>query len=115
MPLLLLSVLLDGPRAVAHGVLDAGWTGWASVLYIGALSTTVGYALWGHLLTLYPATTVAPFALLVPLFGAVAAELTLGEAFGPTRLVGMGLILLGLVVNVLGARLRPREQRQAFR
>ncbi len=45
--------------------------------------------MWGHLLRLYPAIVVAPFALLVPVFGLLAARLTLGERFDGLRLGGV--------------------------
>jgi O-acetylserine/cysteine efflux transporter len=54
---------------------------------------------------------VAPFSLLVPIFGAGSAALVLGEQFGPARLLGMVLILLGLATVALPVarllRLRP--------
>jgi O-acetylserine/cysteine efflux transporter len=65
------------------------------------LSTLVGFGIWGGLLKRYPASTVAPFSLLVPIFGAASAALVYGESFGPGRLAGMALILLGLAVVAL--------------
>jgi O-acetylserine/cysteine efflux transporter len=69
-------------------------------------STLVGYGLWAHLLKHYRATTVAPFALLVPIIAALSASFLLGERFGPTRLVGMGLTLAGLAAIAMPVRAR---------
>ena len=77
------------------------------MLYIAIISTTFGYAVWGHLLKLYPAATAAPFSLLVPVSGTLSAAFLLGESFGPVRLAGMGLILAGLAVLVIGPRPTP--------
>lgn len=44
---------------------------------------------------------MTPFALLAPFFAAYASSLVFGERFGTLRLVGMGLVLLGLAVIVL--------------
>lgn len=110
-PLFALSILLDGPVTIVQGLSAMSWSGTGAVLYIAALSTILCYAVWGHLLKLYPAGTVAPFSLLVPIFGALSARIVLGEQFQETRIIGIMLILAGLVIVVapLGrARLAPR-------
>lgn len=60
----------------------------------------LGYTIWGSLLRRYPAATVTPFALLIPFVAAYASSLAFGERFGPLRLAGMALVLLGLAVIV---------------
>lgn len=112
LPLLALSLALDGPAAVGHALATINWRGAGAVLYIAVLSTTLCFAIWGRLLKRYPASTVAPFSLLVPIFGAVSAALVLGERFGATRIAGMALILLGLVVLIAPVR-RPALLRRA--
>jgi O-acetylserine/cysteine efflux transporter len=104
LPALALSAALDGPGAWPRALALAPWSGWASALYLGLVATTLAYALWGSLLRRHPASTVAPFALLVPLVGAVAAALVFGERFGPVRLAGMAVVLLGLAVILVPAR-----------
>jgi O-acetylserine/cysteine efflux transporter len=101
LPLLGLAWAIDGRTALLAAVANTGWLGAGAVLYIGVLSTLVGFGIWGSLLKRYPASTVAPFALLVPIFGAGSAALVYGESFGPGRLAGMALILLGLAVVAL--------------
>lgn len=97
-PLFMLSLLLDGPEAIGQALLALNWSGVWAVLYISVLSTTLGFGIWGWLMKQYPAATVAPFSLLVPIFGAASAALVLGERFGPARLTGMALIVAGLVI-----------------
>jgi len=75
----------------------------------------LAYAIWGGLLRRYPAATVAPFALLIPFVAAYASSLAFGERFGPLRLAGMALVLLGLAVIVApgaGAPGRARHSRE---
>jgi O-acetylserine/cysteine efflux transporter len=100
-PFLLLSFLIDGREAVAAALsqLDAPRIG--SVLYLAGIATIIGYSLWGTLLRIYPASTVAPFSLLVPVFGMATATLVLGEQFGSLRLAGAALLLVGLAVIVV--------------
>jgi O-acetylserine/cysteine efflux transporter len=101
LPMLGLACVVDGPAALLHALAATTWLGYAAVLYIGVVSTLVGYGIWGLLLRHYAAITVAPFALLVPVVGVVSSALLYGERFGPRRLVGMILILSGLAVVAL--------------
>ncbi len=103
-PQFLISLALEGPDRIAGAFADATWLTIGAVAYIAFVSTTFGYAAWGHLLRTYPAATAAPFALLVPVSGTISSYLILGERFGPLRLAGMALILVGLAVIVFGPR-----------
>ena len=88
MPLLGLSLAFEGPRAIgdAFGAVDLG--GLAALAYIVGPSTLFGFAAWTSLVRRYPAAVVAPFTLLVPVFGIAAAALTLGERPSAAELVG---------------------------
>jgi O-acetylserine/cysteine efflux transporter len=109
-PLYLLSLLIEGPGATTAAFAGATWLRVGAVLYIAIVSTTLGYAAWGHLLKLYPTATVAPFSLLVPVSGTLSAALILGESFGPARLAGMGLIFIGLGILVIRRGTRPEPE-----
>lgn len=101
LPAFLISGLRDGwfdlPRALA----SASLSGLLSVLYLGAIATVFAYAVWGHLLRLYPAAVVTPFALLTPIVGAIASAIVFGEQFGWLRVGGIILMLVGLAIIVL--------------
>jgi len=107
LPALALSVALDGPGALPRALARSPWSGLAAALFLGLVSTTLAYAIWGGLLRRYPAATVTPFALLVPFVGAAASALVFGERFGPVRLSGMVLVLAGLAVIVAPSAARP--------
>jgi O-acetylserine/cysteine efflux transporter len=106
LPLLGLSLAFDGPHAIGHALrhVDAG--GIAALAYIVGPSTLFGFASWSGLLRRYPAATVAPFTLLVPIFGIAAAALTLGERPSVAELAGAGVVIGGLLYG-----LRPQSQR----
>ena len=106
-PFLLLSLAFEGPARIGAAIGGATWLTIGALLYIAVVSTTFGYAVWGHLLRIYPAATAAPFSLLVPVSGTISAALILNESFGPVRLIGMALILAGLAVLMLGPRPTP--------
>lgn len=112
-PLFLLSLAFEGWPAIVSGVTGMGFVGAGSVLYLALLATLVGFGLWGFLLRNHPASTVAPFSLLVPLFGTLSSWLVLGETFSPLRVAGMGLILLGLATIALPLPPFLKKQRAA--
>lgn len=112
-PLFALSLAIEGWPAIVTGVTGMGLVGAGSVLYLALLATLVGFGLWGFLLKNHPASTVAPFSLLVPLFGTLSSWLVLGETFSPLRVAGMGLILLGLATIALPLPAFAKRQRAA--
>ena len=101
LPMLLISLAIDGPPAIGPVISGSMWVSLLAVLYISVAATLGGYALWGHLLRLYPASSVAPFALLVPVFGLIAARITLAEQLSAMRLTGIAVLALGLVIASL--------------
>jgi O-acetylserine/cysteine efflux transporter len=105
-PLLLLSLLLEGPQTMAAGLAAAGPGVWAAVLWQSAGNTLFGYGAWAWLLARHSAATITPMALLVPVFGMGASALLLGEALPGWKLAAGSLVLAGLALNVLWPRLR---------
>jgi O-acetylserine/cysteine efflux transporter len=104
LPLLALALAVDGPQATWHSLWQMSLTGWASMLFIGVVSTCVAYWLWGRLLRDHTAAQVVPFALLVPFVGAAASNVVFGETFGPLRLAGMITVVGGIAVMLLSKR-----------
>jgi O-acetylserine/cysteine efflux transporter len=104
-PLLALSLLFEGPAAIAAGVRAADGATWAAVVWQAAGNTLFGYAAWGWLLARHPAATVAPLALGVPVFGLASSALWLGEALPPWLLAAAALVLGGLALNLLWPRI----------
>jgi O-acetylserine/cysteine efflux transporter len=93
LPLLCLSLAFEGPSEIGEALSGVDLGGIGAVLYIAFAATTVGWALWARLMGLYPASMVAPFALLVPIFGLAFAALLLGEPVGARELIGVLLTL----------------------
>jgi O-acetylserine/cysteine efflux transporter len=104
LPLLALAVAVDGPQATWQSLEQMSSTGWISMLFIGAITTSIAYWLWGRLLRDYTAAQVVPFALLVPFVGAAASSVVFGETFGPLRLAGMITVVGGIAVMLLSKR-----------
>lgn len=104
-PLLVLSLLLEGPQAIAIGLARADWAVWAAVLWQSVGNTLFGYAAWAWLLARHPAATVTPMALLIPLFGIGASALLLGEPLPPWKLGAAALVVGALALNLASPRL----------
>ena len=107
-PLLLLSLLFEGPARIATALAAADLGVWAAVLWQSLGNTLFGYAAWGWLLARHPAATVAPLALGVPVFGMAASALWLGEPLPPWKLIAAALVLGGLALNLSWPNLRAR-------
>lgn len=105
-PLVALSLLSEGWDAVRAGLLAADTQTWLAVLWQAWGNSLFGYAAWAWLLARYPAATVTPMALLVPLFGMGGAALWLDEALPAWKLSAAALVLAGLALNLLWPQLR---------
>ena len=108
-PMAVASLVFEGPAVIVHSLTHVGATALLSVAYIVYLSTLVAYSLWSWLLARHPATTVTPFALLVPVFGMLSSTLALGEPLPAWKLAAAALVISGLALNVFG----PRWQKTA--
>lgn len=121
LPLLALSLLVDGPGAVSQALVDVQPVTLLSALYTAVFGSLVGYGIWNRLLGLYPSSAVVPFTLLVPVVGMTAAWLVLGEVPTPAEVTGGLLLLAGVAIAVLrpwsfsrqdGRRREPRQRVQ---
>lgn len=111
-PLFALSLAFDGPSAIGGGLAAADAATWGAVAWQAIGNTLFGYAAWGWLLGRYPVATVAPMALMVPVFGMGASSLFLGEPLAPSKLAAAGLVMAGLALNLLWPRARAALRRR---
>ncbi|GLW75156.1 membrane protein [Kitasatospora phosalacinea] len=119
LPLLALSLLVEGPGADLAALRAITWPGVGAVLYVGLVSTLFGFVAWSHLLRRYDASAVAPYSLLVPVFGMSSAALLLGERFSPAAGAAALLVIAGIGLGAVPAtgwdRLRTLPRRAAAR
>jgi drug/metabolite transporter (DMT)-like permease len=100
-PLFALSLAVegkDGLAALAH----PNWKLIVSVLVISYAGTVFGFGVWARLLAHHSAASVAPFSLLVPVVGIIAGSILFGETLEPVELLGGGLAMAGLALNIFG-------------
>ncbi|MFJ8579355.1 EamA family transporter [Micromonospora sp. NPDC093277] len=109
LPLLGLAGVVDGGQAVLDAITGLSWRGLLAVAYVAYVSTLVGFGIWNGLIARYSIARVAPFSLLVPVFGLSAAWLLLDEPVGPTELAAAAIVLAGLALVVRGTAPRSRS------
>ncbi|WP_328711621.1 EamA family transporter [Nocardia salmonicida] len=106
LPMLALSMVVEGPgtgfRAIGAAFSADGLPALAALAYIAVLATVCGSGLWTYLMSRYPAGTVAPLSLLVPVVGIAAAWAVLDEQPSVAALVGGAIVIAGAFAATTG-------------
>jgi O-acetylserine/cysteine efflux transporter len=105
LPLLALSLAIEGVPRDLNALTHLSLASVGSVAYLAFIATVLCFGAWAWLMGKYSAARVAPFSLLVPVFGMLSSAVLLGEALTGMKILAAGLVVLGLVINVFGARL----------
>ncbi|KPK11078.1 MAG: multidrug DMT transporter [Acidithiobacillales bacterium SG8_45] len=77
-----------------------------SIVYLGVLGTTVGFALYMYLLKRLPVATLTLVTLITPATALILGQLLNDEVVGSEVWYGAGLISIGLMVHQFGHRLK---------
>ena len=117
LPMFALSAWQEGPatggRALGEAAAGQAWPAVAALAYIVVPATLLGSGVWTVLLRRYPAGVVAPYSLLVPVVGVLAAWLLLGERPVPLELLAGAAVVLGVLLGTPGAGRGGRLSRSA--
>ncbi|SAI67984.1 integral membrane protein [Bordetella ansorpii] len=108
-PVLAVSLMVEGPAAIAHAVSHASFNGWMAVLWQGLGNTTFAFGAWNWLLSRHPASTVTPTALLVPVLGMLSSAWLMAEPLPGWKLYAAALVLGGLALNLYAGRIAARR------
>ncbi|EID54660.1 EamA family transporter [Saccharomonospora xinjiangensis] len=115
LPMFALSLVFEGPDAQWTAVSTAfsgdAWLALAGLSYVVVLGTVVGSGIWTTLMRRNPASTVAPFSLLVPVVGLSLAFVVLDERPTLVEIVAGLVVVGGVLLGSLPRRpRRPRLQ-----
>ncbi|GAB2526691.1 EamA family transporter [Nocardia heshunensis] len=112
-PMFTLSVLTEGPTTgwndLVGSVSGSGLPALAALAYIVLLGTIAGSGLWTYLMSRYPAGTVAPLSLAVPVVGIAASWAFLGETPSALSLAGAVIVIAGAFTATSAGRRRAAE------
>ncbi|MBF6651099.1 EamA family transporter [Methylobacter sp. YRD-M1] len=103
-PFLLLSLSLEGSETIIDSLQNFNIFSFGSIAYLAFGATLLGFGIWSSLLSRYPAGHIAPFSLLVPIFGLLTASLVLGEQLTVQQWQGCALVMAGLLIIIFGNR-----------
>jgi O-acetylserine/cysteine efflux transporter len=106
-PLLALSLLIDGPDEVGDALASFSWQAGVSTLYTAGLASLVGYSLFNSLLGRNPAASVVPWVLLAPVVAMASAWWLLGQRPNLAESLGGLLLLAGVLVALRPPRRPP--------
>lgn len=112
-PLLLVSLLTEGAAADWAALTHPTWLLAGVVGFNSYAATLIGFGLWSVLLGRYPASTVVPFSLLVPVVGITSSVLLLHEPLSLLECLGSLVVFAGLLINVFGAKLLAARRASA--
>jgi O-acetylserine/cysteine efflux transporter len=104
-PLPLFGVSAIFEEGQMQAIRNVTWLGAGTIFYTGIVSTVVAWALWGRLFRIYSPNTVAPFSLLVPIFGILSSVIFLNERLSLLEATASFLVFSGLFLVVFGRRL----------
>lgn len=101
-PLFLLAYLTQGDVVFINFFENLDGRAIFSILFQVYPTTLMGYWVWNSLLHKYPASSVAPLSLLVPIFGLLGSYFVFNEPIGSLKIIACALIVSGLVINTFG-------------
>src|SRR3954471_13372776 len=92
-PMLALSLVVDGPSVVGDALASFSWQAAVSTLYTAGLASLVGYGVFNTLLSRNQSSSVVPWVLLAPVVAMASAWLLLDQRPNSAELLG-GLLLI---------------------
>jgi len=107
-PLVIASMIFEGPTAIIDGLIKAELVTWLVFAWQSFANALFGFAVWGWLLARHPAALIVPSALLVPVFGMGTAAMVLGEPLPWWKLTAAALVISGLGFNILWPQIQAR-------
>jgi O-acetylserine/cysteine efflux transporter len=96
---LTMSLVLENNQWAA--LREITWTGVAALFYQVVPMVLISFWLWYRLIYLYPLSRVAPFQMLMPLFGMLAGALIMSEPLTAQKVAGGAVTIIGVALVAL--------------
>lgn len=103
-PLLALSLVVDGPSAVTTALSSFSWQAGVSTLYTAGLASLVGYGIFNSLLSRNSPSAVVPWVLLAPVVAMASAWPLLGQRPNAAEAIGGLVLIIGVLVAMRPSR-----------
>lgn len=105
LPLFLITYFVKGSQAFYGLSQSINGIAIFSILFQSYITTIFGYWVWNTLLKKYPASTVAPLSLFVPISGLSTSWLVFGEPIVFEKIAASILIIVGMAVFIYAKRI----------
>lgn len=102
-PLLLIAFFIEGSHGIEQVFAHLNPLSIGSVLYLTYVSLFLGFWIWTRLIYLYPLATIAPFTLLMPIFGSLSSSLAFSLPLHLTQIIASILVIGGLCIDMFGS------------
>jgi O-acetylserine/cysteine efflux transporter len=113
LPLSALSFAFEGSTRIGHALAHASAKSIGGLLFVVIVASLFGFGSWAWLIRRHAASKVAPFSLLVPVFGIASAWLALGERPAAMEIVGAVVVICGLGLVSTALRIPRRAVHRA--
>lgn len=97
-PLIALSLIVNGWEGIVSTYLHWNQNAWASVLFQAYPTTLFGYWIWNKMVLKYPMSQLAPMTLMVTVFALLSGYLIYGEQLSAAQWISCSAFLLGIGV-----------------
>ncbi|MZI95564.1 EamA family transporter [Vibrio sp. CAIM 722] len=105
-PLLMLSLLMNGTEGIVTTFSHWNSHAWFSVLFQAYPTTVFGYWVWNKMTLKYPMALIAPTTLMTTVFGLIGGYVIYDEHLTQVQWVSCALFLAGIVVVVYPRKIR---------
>jgi O-acetylserine/cysteine efflux transporter len=96
-PLFFVSIIFEGPLETFYDIIHMSLTVILCLIFATLFSTIWATYLWLSLLQKVPASSVAPFMLLLPIFSIILSYIFMGENVTSIQMISGGFIVLGVM------------------
>ncbi|QBF28870.1 hypothetical protein EXN22_25465 [Pseudomonas tructae] len=103
--LFLATYLVQGPTPFVQLFKGYEASAYFSIMYQAYISTLLGYWVWNKQMHKYPVSQIAPYSILVPIWGLVISWWVFEESTNAARLAAIGLTLSALALFISARRL----------